>query len=534
MSEPKLLEWKRISIAIALLVLVRGVFLLCVLPPFEGWDEYQHIAYIVYLRENRELPAYGKSTVPPSMAGMLRRYPHASLDNQQTWRWGTKTYDTFWDQTQNETVNSQPQTPLYEAQQGPLYYVVALPFWIIFSRLGELAPIYALRLINVLFLAAAVFIFLQTLAKSIPNLRHRLIIALLVATYPLYLITAARVSNCSLSILFGALTLYYLISAIRKRPLRYFTLATCCLGLGILAKATMLTMIPVVFVGVLFCAYRHKFSLRTSLKTLAACAGILLLFLVPLLYRNYVTSGGFYLMAQHRDLQGKSTFWILSYFFKVGWSTQLREWVFTRDLWSSGWSNVPTHNLVDVPYKAVMYLFWLLVLGTGLMRGWAKRPPSRRLEYLFSDDGDLLVFACTVIFMVVGLAYFATLSLADYGAPIIIPSYFMIALPAWTALVYQAALWLGARVAFWFGHILLAFYVSAELIGTLYVMPRIYTATGWSLLSWNRLLQIHPFFPSPWFIVPTLLIIAGLLIYLLRTLWRIDSSASAQAEANAG
>lgn len=533
MSKPGL-NWKKISIAIALLVLTRGVFVLCVLPPFEGWDEYQHIAYIVYLREHRELPSFGKSKVPDSMAGMMRPYPHSSLANPQHWLWGTKPYDTFWDETQNETVYVPHQVPLYEAQQGPLYYVVALPFWIVFSKLGDLAAIYALRLLNVLFLAAAVFIFLQTLARSIPNLRHRLIIALLVATYPLYLITAARVTNCALSILFGALTLYYIVSAIEKRPFRHLTLAACCLGLGILAKATMLTMIPVLIAGILICAYRHKLSARASIKALAVCVGILLMFLVPLLYRNYETSGGLYLMSQDRDLHGKSTLWVLSHFFKVGWSTQLRQWVFTRDLWSSGWSNVPTHNLVDVPYKAVMYLFWFLVIGTGLKRGWAKRPPSRRLEYLFGDDGNLLVFACTVIFMVVGLAYFATLTLAVYGVPIIIPSYFMIALPAWTALVYQAALWLGARVAFWFAHILIAFYVSAELIGTLYVMPRIYTATTWSLLSWNRLLQIHPFFPSPWFIVPSLLISAGLFFYLVRILWREGASTAIHAEAGAG
>ncbi len=526
-------DWKKISIAIVLLVLVRGVLLLSVLPPFEGWDEYQHIAYIVYLREHHEMPSF-RTTVPNSMAEMLRRYPHPELAYQQHWRWGTKPYNTFWDETPTQTVDGASQIPLYESQQGPLYYLVALPFWIIFSSLGDLAAIYALRLINLLFLAAAVFIFLQTLAKSVPNLRHRLIVALLVATYPLYLIAAARVSNCALSILFGALTLYCIVSAIKERPFRYLTLATCCLGLGILAKATMLTMVPVVFIGGLFCAYRHKLNLRTSLKTLAVCAGLLLLLLLPLLYHNYKVSGGVYLMAQQRDLRAKNTFWVLSHFFKVGWSTQLRQWIFTRDIWSSGWNTLPTHVWVDIPYTAMMYFFWFVVIGTGLKRGWARRPSSRRLEYLFSDDGDLLVFACTVIFMVMGLAYFVTLSLADYGTPMIIPSYFMIALPAWTALLYQAALWLGARVAFWFAHILIAFYVAAELIGSLYIMPRNYTATNWSLLSWSRLVQIHPFFPSPWFIVPALLIFAGLLTYLLRVLWRVGQSTLSRVEASPG
>ena len=532
MSKPGL-DWKKISIAITLLVLTRGIFVLCVLPPFEGWDEYQHIAYMVYLREQRDLPSFGKAKVPDSVPEMMRRYPHSAVANTQHWRWGTKSYDAFWDETKNPPVNASHKLPLYQAQQGPLYYVVALPVWIIFSKLGELAQIYALRLLNVLFLAAAVFIFLQTLARSIPNLRHRLIVALLVGTYPLYVITAARVTNCALSILFGAAALYYIVRAIEKRPFRYLTLAACCVGLGILAKATMVTMIPVLMAGIVICAYRHKLNARATVKALAACVGILFLFLAPLLLRNYMTSGVAYLMSQDRDLKGKNLFWILSHFFKVGWSTQLRQWVFTRDLWSSGWSNIPTYYLIDIPYKAVMYLFWFVVVGSGLKRGWSRRPSARRLEYLFSNDGILVIFACTVIFMVAGLAYFVTTTLVVYGIAMSIPSYFMIALPAWTALVYQAALWLGARVASWFGHLLIAFYVSAELIGTLYVMPRIYTATTWSSLSWNRLIQIHPFFPSPWFVVPCLLIIAGLLIYLLRSLWRIDATTATHAEAGA-
>ena len=41
--------------------------------------------------------------------------------------------------------------------------------------------------------------------------------------------------------------------------------------------------------------------------------------------------------------------------------------------------------------------------------------------------------------VVAGLAGFATFSLANWGTVAIIPSYFMIAFPAWTEFVYQAA-----------------------------------------------------------------------------------------------
>jgi len=187
-----------------------------------------------------------------------------------------------------------------------------------------------------------------------------------------------------------------------------------------------------------------------------------------------------------------------------------------------------------VIYRFSMYAFWCLAVGVGLKRGWGKHLPTNHLEYLFRENKDLIVFASLVLSVVAGLAGFATLSLANFGVVAVIPSYFMIAFPAWTVFVYQAALFLGKRSAFWFVHIFLGFYLVSELLGTLYLMPTAFTATSWSAQSWTRLIQIHPVFPSPWFIVPTLVVIAGLLIYLLRILWRSESTISAQAEVSAG
>jgi hypothetical protein len=42
--------WVFSSLLAAVFVL-RGIFLLAVLPPFEGWDEYQHLAFIAFLSE---------------------------------------------------------------------------------------------------------------------------------------------------------------------------------------------------------------------------------------------------------------------------------------------------------------------------------------------------------------------------------------------------------------------------------------------------------------------------------------------------
>lgn len=468
------------------------------------------------------------------MSEMLQRYPHAPYDSGQTapGNWGTKTYDEFWLSEPNDIVIAKDlhPVPLYEGQQMPLYYLLALPFWTLFSGISYLAGIYALRLINVLFLAAAVFIFLRTLQMCIADAKHRLVIGLLVAFAPMYLTNAARISNDALAMLFGSLTLYFTIAAIRRTPFSSLALASSFLALGILSKATMCMMVPVVFTGIIICAYQRK--LGSSVKTLAACALIVVVLLAPFYLYHYRAAGGFYRMTEvmTSQVKEKSNLWVWSQVLNVGWTTRLREWLFCRELWCSGWSFIFLPTWMRVIYRFSMYAFWCLVVGVGLKRGWSKRLPTNHLEYLFRENKDLIVFAGLVLSVLAGLGSFAALSLANWGIVAVIPSYFMIAFPAWTVLVYQSALFLGKRFAFWFAHVLLGFYLVSELLGTLYLMPTAFTATSWSRQTWTRLLLLHPVFPSPWFIVPTLVLIAGLLIYLLRILWRSESTISAQAE----
>lgn len=525
------LQWKKICLALTMLIIARGVFVLCVLPPFEGWDEYQHIAYIVYIKEQREIPRFGYSTVPSSMNEMLQRYPHAQYDVDQT---GAETYNEFWASPHNDTVRDFHPVTLYEGQQMPLYYLLALPFWTLFSSISTLTGIYALRLINVLLLAAAFFMFLQTLQACIAGVKHRLVIGLLVAVAPMYLTNAARISSDALTVLCGSLTLYFTIAALRNKPFRSLLLASCFLALGILSKATMCMMVPVVFTGIIICAYQRK--LNSPVKTLAACALIMVALLGPFYYYHYRVAGGFYQMTEVMTsrVQGKSILWIWSQALNVGWTTRFREWLFCRELWCSGWSFIFLPMWMRVVYRFAMYAFWGLVVGAGLKRGWGKRLPADHLEYLFSENQSLIVFASVVLSVVAGLAWFASLSLANFGVVAVIPSYFMIAFPAWTVFVYQAALFLGRRSAFWFVHILLGFYLVSELLGTLYLMPTAFTATSWSAQTWTRLISLHPVFPSPWFIIPSLVLIAGLLIYLLKILWGSEFPSPAHSELSAG
>ena len=521
MPTAEVAKWRRISLAIALIVVVRGVFVLCVLPPFEGWDEFSHLAYVVHLRETAELPQLETSNTPVSMAPMLKQYPHPWGSWVQTGLngWGTREYKTFWEtQTQSGPTERRP-VPIYEAAQPPFYYLVALPGWIVFSGLSDLSGIYALRVLNVLFLGAAVFIFLQALRWCIPGVRHRIAIGLLIGFCPLFVITAARVSNDALAVLFSGLTFYFLIRALMADPrsTRWFALASLFLGLGILTKANVLAMIPAVAASICLLTYRKELQPAAALKLAATCALIVIAVLAPLYIYYGVKLHEVYhptkILSSHS--QDRSTLWIWGHFFHVGWSTHLREWLFTRELWNSGWSALTAPTWLTFPYRIFLYTFWFVVMASGLWRGWRRQPPKDHPEYLFADSKFLILSGASVLSMLAALAYFATMVLANWGFVFVTPSYFMIVFPAWTCLVYQAALLVRRSFAFWSAAILIALYFAGEMVGTLWVMPSVFSATTSLPVMWTRTISFHPAFPSPWFIVPCLAVIVGLTIYVL-------------------
>lgn len=514
-------KWKRICLAIAALILVRGILVLCVLPPFEGWDEFSHISYVVYLKEQKQLPILGSSNTPESMAGMLASYPHPWGDWTQTGAngWGSRTYDHFWDPPFGDSLPRRP-VPIYEAAQPPFYYLIALPFWAALSPWSDLAAIYGLRVLNVFFLALGGYIFLRALGKCIPKLKHRMLIGLLLGVYPIFVITGARVSNDALAVLLTSLTFYFMVTALAEkgRSQRALLTASFWLGLGILTKVSVLIMGPPLVACVAICWYQKKMGILTALKTLAVCCAIIAVVLAPLYLYSYAISREIYQFTKvlSGNMQGKGRLWAWSHFFQIEWSSYLRKWLFTRDLWNSGWSDLKPPAFLAIPYKIFLYCFWLIVLASGLRRGWSRRPSSKPLEYLFSDPAHLILSACMVLSMVAAQAYLATMVLANWGQIFVTPSYFMVVLPVWTALVYQAALFVGQRFAQSCALIVIGFYVVGELFGTLFIMPRVFTASSSFPLMWTRTMAIHPVFPGPWFILPCLLVISGLLIYLFR------------------
>jgi hypothetical protein len=65
--------------------LARAPLYLSVFPPFEGWDEYQHLGYIAYLDQTGAIPVFSTAIrVPLSILPLVIAMPHS--------RWGATRY----------------------------------------------------------------------------------------------------------------------------------------------------------------------------------------------------------------------------------------------------------------------------------------------------------------------------------------------------------------------------------------------------------------------------------------------------------
>src|SRR5450755_1601224 len=108
--------WRRTTWVLLGLFLCRGVMLLCVLPPLEGWDEYQHLAYIVHIVETGQAPVFNQSFVPKSLLTAAANLPQPHWAVQHLGPRRAVDYAAYWSGVSAASdAASEPPVPLYES-----------------------------------------------------------------------------------------------------------------------------------------------------------------------------------------------------------------------------------------------------------------------------------------------------------------------------------------------------------------------------------------------------------------------------------
>ncbi len=211
-----------------LLFLVRGAFYCTMLPVWEGWDEYAHVAFLQHWNETHRLPIAGDRVSPEIDASLRRHLLPREL------HWIGPPYRTR--ETASAPIAGTPVPypfVFYEAQQPPLYYWIAAPLF----RGSVEHGVFIVRLFSVLLASLAIPFTWLAAPRFAPGC------AALLAVAPGLAIDVAHVANDALAIGIASVFLWLMSSTKERRMVTGIVL-----GAALLTKASLLVLLPVVIV----------------------------------------------------------------------------------------------------------------------------------------------------------------------------------------------------------------------------------------------------------------------------------------------
>lgn len=483
-------SWRRFCALLTLIFLVRGVVVLSVFPPLEGWDEYQHVAYIVFLLENDRPPVLKEGNdVPRSLYGDLVKYPHGEFALEQLRGIGALSYEAFWQADSPPAVPSDPPSiRLYQAQQSSFYYALVAPLYAWLSaRGGLLAAMTGLRALNILFGGAALVLALWAVGRLVRASAHRYLLGLLIVSQPLFLLDCARVANDALALFLGTLTVVILLVITPRHYLAASVCAGLALGLGVLAKAINLGLAPLVAYVFVSMAWKKQLAIRRALIGLVVLTAGAAAISLHTFYFNLMHFG--MLTPMQEAVQNRAEGRTLSDYIEA--ATQLDWWheisrrYLRHSLWCGGWSMLSAPRWL---VRLQQYSIQFAVLG-GL---FLIHRETRRKRWLFTRPDVVARLLALCLGMTGALCYHmlhSFLALPNVATNI---WYAAVTFPWLLCLFYQG---IAGFPRPWITHFLgaqmLILFLVTEFYGTLVTMVRKYTGHGWDAAGWDRLAALH-------------------------------------------
>jgi 4-amino-4-deoxy-L-arabinose transferase-like glycosyltransferase len=283
----------------------RGCFYSALLPPWEGYDEPFHFAFIQYMAAHRDLP---RVTTPVSreVQASLHLLPLSWEQRLHVMAPPFYTEDSYWQlpehsrQELQEEVRSIPlewqsQTgtapAMYEAQQAPLYYwMMAVPLSLV-SGWSLPARVMLVRILSVLLASVFVPIAYAAAKRFFADDAQALGIVTVIACMPELMIDISRVGNESLAIVVYSLLTLLLLLAVQRGRSQWFVAAGVVLGLGLLTKAYFVFAIPAFLLVAVYSIWRCGGERKQIVFNTAAGTGLAALISFGWYWRNHVIMG---------------------------------------------------------------------------------------------------------------------------------------------------------------------------------------------------------------------------------------------------
>jgi len=450
--------WWGFCLMLGLIFLLRGQAVLQLYPAMEGFDEFQHTAYLIHLAEQRTLPVLGETRVPLSLYPEIANNPHSDMSMGQAGLVGALKYRHFY--THHPTTNTQVEILLFQAQHPPVYYLAS---WRLFNHIrtnyGYREAVYTLRSVQLLFGAAALVLMLSTLSILIRDPGVARLAALAISLVPMNLIYILRVSNDALAVLFASLVFFMLAHIRDDRHLVVKTIViSLLLAAGAMTKTIAFLFLPVVLAFLFFLLFDRSFS---RIRVLAS------LFLVPLIYivcchRYHLTNkekfGTMFpaletiLNAEkHHDLAA-----LLGAIKPSDLWTFFLDRLIKNNVWKSGMTFLEPHPAWEWLIASVMFI--------GVV-GWIVRLKSREgwRELGRPSPGRYLLLCLLSVGATFAGAYVHGLNCRLAWGQLITPAYYvMVAFPALLAMVCYGLLGFPKKMAAFLIASLAVLYIGAE------------------------------------------------------------------------
>lgn len=538
--------WRLVAGLLIAAFLARGPLYLCVFPPLEGWDEYQHLGYIAYLDETGRPPVLDSSNVPATLRPLLASLPQSARGADQARAWGARSYDEFWNATDPE-AGDEPDIPppleLYQAQHPPLFYVLALPLWRALGAADPLDAIYAIRVLNLLFVAAALAVFAAALKRVVPAFAPRVAVFAVACLHPLFFQNTARVANDALAIAAALTGVSVLLLADARTLLTRGLLAAGCIAASVWSKQTGLTSIPALLLGVPLIGWLHGVPPGRLARITALVGALFLVLVAPWWLWSYHQYGSIITTQESVALAARGPVGraLLDALPDLQWGELIRVHFLPGRPWLGGWSFLRIDATLAEVYGWAMRIA-AAAAATGAVLTIARMIRSRSgavsvLRRNAAITGGLVVGGAVVLVTALGMIHHALVSLALFGESTTNPWYFMTALPFLFVLLVRGLEGLGRLTATITTAALAGLFVVIDLHGTWFVMPEFFAGTTDQHLAWSRLSTIHPTLLNGdlrWLFLAIQLGALGLVMTALIHGWRRRTATPAIAPRNAG
>ena len=548
--KPKLqFRWGIFVVLLLATYVARGVLLACVVPPLEMWDEFQHVAYIDCVTRTGRSPVFPDSRVDATLLNQILKLPTCPWEWRWLSRYGELTYAQYWQQPAMGRVAPDEQGPqIYEAQQPPLYYWLAAP---VYRKLSGDLPlaVAVLRLINVGLTAIGLGAILLSLGRACRDQRHAALLGLSVVMQPLFLLNADRVANDGLAVMLGSLSIVWAMSLRRRFILIQSLGLGLLIGLGVMAKATDLVLLPFAEFCLVLSAFGKNSLLEapqsgmihhgdtegtekrrkelsgslsssypppdpairnTSEPAFSTNARTCVAACVLLLAGTAIVTGQYFLWSLHRygtitpmqeAVMNHAAHVRFADYLRYAplnltrlraWRIMVQHWIIGDGLWVGGWSYLQPPRWLTTVYEV------LLILG---ISGWILPAAFRRLRVIavnpFTDIlvGTRILVLC--LLMLLAMSYHAIQSMVAWqGASATTPWYASVAVPWFLIgvfsgpLVFRGTRW--GRFASLVVLLVPLLFLGTETYGVFFQMVPRYSCLPMSANALRRLATLRP------------------------------------------